>query len=424
MQTFERLESRVRSYSRAFPVVFDTASGPFLTDVDGRRYIDFFCGAGALNYGHNDPEMKQALIEYVAADGVMHSLDMATEAKRRFLERFNDVILVPRGLEYRVQFAGPTGTNAVEAAIKLARKVTRRTGIISFTRAYHGLSGGSLALTANAYYRDEAYLQRGNVTFMPYDGYFGPTVDTSDYLARMLDDSQSGIDKPAAIVIETIQAEGGVNVASKDWLRAVEAICRRHDILLIVDDIQTGCGRTGRFFSFEEAGLSPDLVVLSKSISGYGFPMSLVLIKPALDQWKPGEHTGTFRGNNAAFTTAASALRFWETPELESRIEDASHAIRVTLQGLAAALPELEIQVRGRGLMFGFQTNDPKINSAIAKACFSRGLILETCGADREVIKLLPPLTIPAEVVREAMEIFVASVADVVATLGVDAAAI
>lgn len=410
MQLFERLESRVRSYSRSFPVVFDTASGPYLTDVDGRRYIDFFCGAGALNYGHNEPAMKQALLEYIARDGVMHSLDMATRAKGTFLERFHDVILAPRGLEYRVQFTGPTGTNAVEAALKLARKVTRRTGVIAFTNAYHGLSAGSLALTANSYYRDEAYLQRGNVAFMPYDGYMGPGVDTSQYLERVLEDASSGIDHPAAIVLETIQAEGGVNVASPEWLRAIERLCRRFDILLIVDDIQTGCGRTGRFFSFEEAGIRPDLVVLSKSISGYGFPMSLVLIRPDLDQWKPGEHTGTFRGNNAAFTTASVALQYWQTPELDETIEDASHAIRTNLRGLASWLPALGIQIHGRGLMIGVETKDPAVTKAVARGCFERGLILETCGGAREVIKLLPPLNVPAEAVREAMEVFTDSV--------------
>jgi diaminobutyrate-2-oxoglutarate transaminase len=408
---FERLESRVRSYSRAFPVVFDTASGPYLTDVSGRRYIDFFCGAGALNYGHNHPAMKQALIEYLTADGVMHSLDMATRAKARFLERFEQIILAPRGLDYLVQFTGPTGANATEAALKLARKVTRRTNVIAFTRAYHGLSAGALAASANSFYRDEAYVQRGNVTFMPYDGYFGPSVDTADQLALLLGDEASGLDKPAAIIVETIQAEGGINVASAAWLRKIQDLCRRHEMLLIVDDIQTGCGRTGRFFSFEDAGIEPDLVLLSKSISGYGFPMSLVLIKPSLDQWKPGEHTGTFRGNNAAFITASVALDFWETRDLELSIAETNRVMTSALGRISAAQPQLGLHVRGRGLLLGVELSDPDVSRRVARDCFTNGLIAETCGGSRQVIKLMPPLTIPVDVATAAMEILSASVA-------------
>jgi len=406
---FERLESRVRSYSRAFPVVFDTASGPYQTDVSGRRYIDFFCGAGALNYGHNEPGMKQALLEYLAADGVMHSLDMATRAKSRFLDRFSRIILAPRGLDYRVQFAGPTGTNATEAALKLARKITRRSNVIAFTRAYHGLSAGALAASANSFYRDEAYLQRGNVTFLPFDGYFGPEVDTADYLARLLDDEASGLDRPAAVILETIQAEGGINVASAEWLRKIQALCRKHGMLLIVDDIQSGCGRTGTFFSFEPSGIEPDMVLLSKSISGYGFPMSLVLIKPDHDQWKPGEHTGTFRGNNAAFVTASAALGFWETPELAASVVRTSDVLTMAVRQLGAAQPALGLQVRGRGLLLGVETNDPAINRRIATECFNRGLIVETCGGSRQVIKLMPPLNIGTDVAHEAMAILSAS---------------
>jgi diaminobutyrate-2-oxoglutarate transaminase len=410
LDIFERLESRVRSYSRTFPVVFDSAQGPYQTDVSGRRYIDFFCGAGALNYGHNEPRMKQALLDYIAADGVMHSLDMATRAKARFLERFEQVILAPRRMNYRVQFTGPTGANAVEAALKLARKVTGRTQVIAFTRAYHGLSAGALAATANSYYREPHSVQRGNVTFMPYDGYFGPSVDTTDYLARLLGDEASGIDLPAAVIVETIQAEGGINVASAEWLRKLQAICRRHEILLIVDDIQTGCGRTGSFFSFEAAGIEPDLVVLSKSISGYGFPMSLVLIKPAIDLWKTGEHTGTFRGNNAAFVTAAAALSFWESQDLEHSIARTHDVIKGSLARLSAAHPQLGITVRGHGLLIGFETSDPETNRRIARECFEQGLIAETCGGSRNVIKLMPPLNIPADVAETAMAILSSSV--------------
>src|ERR1035438_6928249 len=281
---FDRRESEVRSYCRSFPAVFDRAQGPFLYDESGREYIDFFAGAGTLNYGHNHPRIKQAVMDYLQRHCVVHALDMWTVAKREFLETLETVILKPRKLDYKVQFTGPTGTNAVEAALKLARKVKQRSNVIAFTNGYHGLSAGALAITGNRHFRNEVLVNRLDVSFMPYDGYFGPEVNTLDYLRRFLLDNSSGVDLPAAIVIETIQAEGGINVAQNDWLRGLQAICREFDILLVVDDIQVGNGRTGTFFSFESAGIVPDIVVLSKAIGGLGLPMSVNLLTPELDQ--------------------------------------------------------------------------------------------------------------------------------------------
>ena len=234
---FERCESEVRSYCRAFPAVFNRAQGAFLYDESGREYIDFFAGAGTLNYGHNHPRIKQAVMEYLQHDGVVHALDMWTVAKREFLETFEALILKPRNLDYKVQFTGPTGTNAVEAALKLARKVKQRSNVIAFTNGYHGLSAGALAITGNRHFRNEAFVNRLDVSFMPYDGYFGEDVNTLDYLRRFLLDNSSGVDVPAAIIIETIQAEGGVNVARLEWLRGLEKLCREFDILLIVEPV-------------------------------------------------------------------------------------------------------------------------------------------------------------------------------------------
>ena len=307
MKTFNRIESNVRSYCRSFPTVFTRASGATLVGEDGRRYLDFLSGAGTLNYGHNNPRIKARLLEYLESDGIVHGLDMATVAKREFLERFEQTILLPRGLSYKVQFTGPTGANAVEAALKIARNVTGRSNIVAFTNGFHGVTLGAVAATANSHYRDAAGLPPSGTSFVPYDGYLGD-LDTTEYLDRVLTDGSSGVDHPAAVIVETVQGEGGVNVATAAWLRRLEAVCRRHDVLLIVDDIQAGCGRTGTFFSFEDAGIRPDLVTLSKSLSGYGMPMSVVLMRPELDQWKPGEHNGTFRGNNLAFVTATPAL--------------------------------------------------------------------------------------------------------------------
>ena len=308
MHLIQSRESNVRSYSRSFPRTFTKGLGAHLFDTSGGRYIDFLSGAGALNFGHNHPAIKQAVVDYMINDGVTHSLDMATAAKEAFLEKFDQTILKPRGLDYKVQFTGPTGTNAVEAALKLARMVTQRANVVSFTNGYHGLTAGALAITGNSYYRNEAFVSRNNVSFLPFDGYFGPNVNTVEYFRKLLDDPGSGLDLPAAVILETIQGEGGVNVARPRWLGDLARLCKEHSILLIVDDIQVGVGRTGTFFSFEEANIVPDIVTLSKSIGGLGLPMSLVLLKPELDHWKPGEHTGTFRGNNLAFVAATQSV--------------------------------------------------------------------------------------------------------------------
>ncbi|HPJ39872.1 MAG TPA: diaminobutyrate--2-oxoglutarate transaminase, partial [Spirochaetota bacterium] len=310
MRIFEQIESQVRSYVRHFPTIFTKAKGSHLYDEQGKEYIDFFAGAGVLNYGHNNPKANEALIEYIKNDGIIHGLDKATSAKKEFLETFYNTILAPRNMEYKVQFTGPTGTNATETALKLVRMVKGRSNIISFTNGFHGLTMGAMSVTGNSFYRDEAFINRQNVTFMPYDGYFGKDVNTADYLRRFLEDSSSGVDLPAAIILETIQAEGGVNVSSEKWLQDIEKICRDYDILLIVDDIQVGNGRTGNFFSFERSGINPDVITMSKSIGG-GLPLALVLIKPELDQWRPGEHTGTFRGNNLAFVASTQLLSYW-----------------------------------------------------------------------------------------------------------------
>ncbi|TIV81736.1 MAG: aminotransferase class III-fold pyridoxal phosphate-dependent enzyme, partial [Mesorhizobium sp.] len=270
MHAFEILESNVRLYSRSFPTLFSRARGSIMLTEDGRKVIDFLSGAGALNYGHNNHEIKAALTEYLASDAVVHGLDMATPAKLEFMETFNSVILRERGLKYRFQFTGPTGANAIEAALKLSRKVTGRQNIISFTNGYHGLSLGAVAVTGNRFHREASGVPLSSATFMPYDGYLGSTVDTADYMRKVLLDKSSGIDSPAAILVESVQGEGGINVARKEWLQAIQATAKDTGALLIVDDVQMGCGRTGDFFSFEFAGLSPDIVVLSKSLSGYG----------------------------------------------------------------------------------------------------------------------------------------------------------
>lgn len=404
MRIFEQLESEVRGYVRSFPAIFDTAKGSFLYDDQGNKYIDFFAGAGTLNYGHNNPAFNRALIEYLERDGIVHGLDKATVAKKNFLQKFYDTILAPRNLEYKVQFTGPTGTNAVETALKLARMVKRRSTVISFTNGYHGLTMGSLAVTGNNFYRDEFFGVRSNTAFMPYDGYFGKDVNTIDYLRRFLTDGSSGVDLPAAFIVETVQGEGGVNVASDEWLQGLEALSRELDILLIIDDIQVGNGRTGTFFSFERAGIKPDMVTLSKSVGG-GLPLALLLMRPDLDQWKPGEHTGTFRGNNLAFVAATEALAYWENDDLSEAVKYKGAIMKAELERIAAKFPDLETEIRGVGMVWGLELPRTGFAGEVSKECFENGMVIETAGADDQVLKFLPALTIEEETLREGFGI-------------------
>ena len=394
MKIFEQHESNVRSYIREFPTIFAKAKGYRLWDDQGREYIDFFAGAGALNYGHNPDRIMAPLVDYIRRDGVVHSLDMATSAKAAFIEAFQSIILAPRGMQHKLLFPGPTGTNSVESAIKVARLATGRSAIVCFTNAFHGMTLGSLALTGNATKRKGAGTRLDGALRMPFDGYLGADVDTLDYFARTLEDNGSGIDLPAAVIVETLQGEGGLNVASAKWLQRLEEICRTHDIILIVDDIQAGCGRTGSFFSFEPAGLDPDIVCLSKSISGSGLPMALTLLKPELDCLSPGQHNGTFRGNNFAFVTATAALRYWQDGAFEESINAKAAKLGGFLAKLVDRNPSLQGVAAGRGLMQGIKVGVDGLAGDICEEAFRMGLLMETSGADGEVIKVMPPLVI------------------------------
>jgi len=415
MRIFEEMESEVRGYVRAFPAVFDTAKGAFLYDEQGNEYIDFFAGAGTLNYGHNNPLISEALIEYLQRGGIVHALDKATVSKKNFLQKFRDTILAPRNLEYKVQFTGPTGTNAVETALKLARMVKRRSNIIAFTNGYHGLTMGALAVTGNDFYRDESYGARNNADSVPFDGYFGDDVNTVDYLRKFLEDGSSGIDLPAAIIVETIQGEGGINVASAQWLRDLEQLCRDMDILLIIDDIQMGNGRTGSFFSFEEAGIKPDMVTVSKSIGG-GLPMAILLMRPELDQWQPGEHTGTFRGNNLAFVAATRALSYWDNNDFADAIKYKGQIMEQELSKIVDKYKEqLDIELRGRGMVWGLDIKRPGFAGEVSAEAFANSLVIELAGADDNVVKFLPCLVIEEETLRKGIDIIDKAIGDLLA---------
>lgn len=411
---YERRESKVRSYARSMPRQFGRAEGVWMHDDQSGRYLDFLSGCSTLNYGHNHPILKQALLDYIAADGIAHGLDLHTEAKAEFLTTFEELILQPRGLDYRAMFTGPTGTNAVEAAIKLARKVTGRELVIAFTNGFHGMTLGALACTGNAAKRGGAGVPLAHVSHEPYDGYYGPDVDTADLLEQRLADPSSGLDAPAAILVETVQGEGGLNAASPEWLRRIADIARAHGALLIVDDIQAGCGRTGGFFSFEDMGITPDIVTLAKSLSGMGLPFALTLLRPEFDQWAPGEHNGTFRGNNHAFVTATAALRhFWSTGDF---LRDVERRGELLAMRLGRIVTEHGFEVRGRGMMRGINVGSGELAASVTAACFDAGLIIETSGAHDEVIKVLAPLVIDDAVFGAGLDILETRIREAMAT--------
>jgi diaminobutyrate-2-oxoglutarate transaminase len=403
---FQTLESEVRSYCRGWPTTFDRASGSYLYGENGEEYLDFFAGAGSLNYGHNNPVLKRAVLDYIERDGVTHSLDMNTVAKRDLLESFQDIVLKPRELDYKVMFPGPAGANAVEAALKLARKVTGRESIINFTNAFHGMTLGALSVTGNSMKRSGAGIPLVHATPMPYDNYFDGQTPDFLFFEKLLADSGSGLNEPAAVIVETVQGEGGINAARVEWLRGLAELCERHGILLIVDDVQMGCGRTGPFFSFEAAGIKPDIVCLSKSIGAYGFPLALTLLKPSLDVWEPGEHNGTFRGINPAFAAATEALRtYWRDDKLEKSTLAKGEQIGRALTGIVESYPDTPMRTKGRGLARGLQFGDETLAEAVCRQAFERGLLLETSGPVGEVVKLMPPLTISDAELEQGLEL-------------------
>lgn len=403
LSLYAHLESNVRSYCRSTPIEFEKGYGSYLYDVKGLPYLDFLAGCGSLNYGHNDADMKAALISYLESNGLALGLDFHTTAKSAFLRSFNDLILSPRKLDYKVQFTGPTGTNAVEAALKLARKYTGQPNIISFTNGFHGCSLGALAATGNSKHRATSESQLGNVYRAYYDGYLGKDIDTADLLERILQDPSGGVGGVAAIIFESIQGEGGLNHASAVWAKKISAIAKRHHALLIIDEIQAGCGRSGDFFSFEPLGIKPDIVTMSKSISGFGLPMAIVLISPEIDVWSPGEHNGTFRGNSHAFVTANVMLqKFWKDDHFSARLKIKEKVIKEWLTKLSL---KTGFKVKGRGLMQGLDVESSTLAKNICRECLRKGLILETCGSHSQIIKLFMPLTISSQDLEMGLDI-------------------
>ncbi|VUD67614.1 Diaminobutyrate--2-oxoglutarate transaminase [Thalassocella blandensis] len=412
MEVFEQWESEIRGYCRAYPTVFASASNARQTDEQGKEYIDFFAGAGVLNFGHNNPRMKEALIKFLQEDGVSHSLDMATSCKREYIQAFADTILIPRKMNYKMQFMGPTGTNAVEAALKLARRVTGRSEVVAFSQGFHGMTLGALACTANNYFRNAAGVPLNNVTHVPFETSKGGGLENLEAVKAAYLSGSSGNDLPAAFMVETIQAEGGVNIASQEWLQAVQQMAHELGALFIVDDIQVGCGRTGQYFSFEDLHIDPDIICLAKGIGGYGTPLAMNLIKPEHDaHWKPGEHTGTFRGQGISFIAGREGLRYFENDELMQQTRKRSAMMTEFLESLSQKYSDGKFVVRGKGLIHGIDVADNDLAKGIARQCFDDGLLIGPCGVTSRVIKFIPPLTANDDDLSQGLEIFAQAVA-------------
>jgi diaminobutyrate-2-oxoglutarate transaminase len=283
--------------------------------------------------------------------------------------------------------------------------------VVNFTHAFHGMTLGALSVTGSSMKRGGAGIPLVHATPMPYDRYFDGQYPDFLYFERLLQDSGSGLNEPAAVIVEGVQGEGGINAARPDWLRGLAELCRRHDMLLIYDDVQMGCGRTGPFFSFEDAGIQPDIVCLSKSLSGYGIPMALTLVKPELDIWEPGEHNGTFRGVNPAFVTATEALRtVWRDDELEKSVRAKGERVAAAFTDIVDAHPGAGLLAKGRGLARGLEFPGGEQAGQVCAAAFERGLLMETSGPEGEVVKLLPPLTVSDEELTEGLGIIAESV--------------
>jgi len=400
MKIFEEHESEIRAYCRAVPTVFCSSNNAIMIDENGKEYVDFFAGAGVLNFGHNNPKMKEAIIEFISNNGVAHSLDMFTDVKRDFIDTFVNTILKPRNMNYKLQFTGPTGTNAVEAALKLARRTTGRENVVAFNRGFHGMTLGALACTANQAFRGAAGVSLNNVIRDTFND-----MEALSKLRQKFEDKGSGLMPPAAFLVEPVQAEGGVRVGTKEWLQGVQKLAKDIGALFILDDIQAGCGRTGSYFSFDDLDLDPDIIILAKGLGGFGTPIGMNLNKPEIDaNWNPGEHTGTFRGQGISFVAGKVGLEYFKDNALNESVQEKGKFIRTKLDALQVAHPTLK--VRQKGMMLAIEFESAAIAKEVTTGCFNNGLIIGACSTG-EIVKFIPPLTIEDATLAKGMDIFV-----------------
>ncbi|MCX8995831.1 diaminobutyrate--2-oxoglutarate transaminase [Rhizobiaceae bacterium BDR2-2] len=421
-----RRESNARSYPRRFPLALKSASGCLVRDVEGRTYLDCLAGAGTLALGHNHPEVIASLQDVLASGLPLHTLDLVTPVKDKFVSDLYETLPADLRDEAKIQFCSPSGTDAVEAAIKLAKTATGRTDIIAFRGAYHGMSQGSLSLMGSLGPKAAVGQLVPGTHFFPYPyayrcpfGRGGDETATlaADYFEKALRDPEGGINLPAAVILEAVQGEGGVIPAPVEWLRKIRSVTQELGIPLILDEVQSGVGRTGTFYAFQKAGIVPDIIVLSKAIGG-GLPMAVMIYREGLDLWKPGAHAGTFRGNQLAMAAGSKTLEIIKRDGLVERAAIAGSRLRANLERIQMHTPYIG-EVRGEGLMLGIEVIDPgarpdsfgqpphgaEIAKAVQGEAFRAGLILETGGRHGSVLRLLPPLTISDAEIDQASSI-------------------
>ncbi|SDM54949.1 diaminobutyrate-2-oxoglutarate transaminase [Fictibacillus solisalsi] len=420
-------ESNARSYPRRIPIAIEEAEGIFVKDVNGKIYYDCLAGAGTLALGHNHPVIIEAIQQVIKDKRPLHTLDLTTPVKEEFVTELFDSLPKEFAPKAKIQFCGPTGGDAIEAAIKLTKTATGRQSILSFQGGYHGSTHGTMALSGNLGPKEKVRGLMPNVHFLPYPytyrdpfGIGGEESHriSSQYIENLLDDPESGILAPAAMILEVVQGEGGSIPAPIEWLQEMRRITKERGIPLIIDEVQTGIGRTGEFFAFEHAGIVPDVLVLSKAIGG-SLPLSVVVYDKALDQWSPGAHIGTFRGNQMAMAAGTATLNFIKEQDLSGHAKRMGELLSEKLEQIQLSYPQIG-DVRGRGLMIGAEIVNPEgkkgkngshpaapsLASAIQRECFNRGLILEVGGRHGSVVRFLPPLIITEEQVLDVAWIF------------------
>jgi len=412
----ERRESNARVYGRHLPIAVEAAAGSFVRDVDGNVFIDFLTGAGVLSLGHNHPELVAVAAEQLGR--FCHGLDLPTPAKDAFTEA--QLSMLPVGMQdrTRVHFCGPTGANAVDAAIKLCKTATGRGDVIAFQGGFHGTTHLGMALTGLVANRSPVANGVPGVHFFPFSNCAdcplglsraGCATNCVELLERSLRDPNGGIPLPAAVIVEMVQGEGGVVAADPEFVRRLRRLTRELGVPLVVDEVQTGCGRTGTWFAFEQYDIEPDVIVASKALSGIGQPVAIILYDERLDVWAPGAHTGTFRGNQLAFAAGAAAVRIVRRDDVLGNVRARAAQIAQHLEGLRTH-PWVH-DVRGRGLMWGIELADPvdgrpgRLAERVQARCLAEGLIVELGGRDDRVVRLLPPLNVVAEVVDVACSI-------------------
>ena len=420
-------ESNARSYPRKFPFALAKAKGSWVEDVEGNKYLDFLCGAGTLALGHNDPEVNQAMIDMLTSDAPLHTLDLTTPVKDEFVHTL--IGLLPKELQdnVKIQFCSPSGTDATDAAIKLCKTATGRTTVVAFHGAYHGMGQGSLSVTGNLNAKNKVGALMPDVHFMPYPysyrcpfglGGEAGTDAACEYFERMLKDPESGITKPAAVILEPIQGEGGVIPAPVKFLQTVRRVTKELDIPMIVDEIQCGIGRSGKFFAFEYADIVPDVILVSKAIGG-SQPLSVVIYNKKLDQWNPGAHAGTFRGNQLAMRAGTILIKRVSQPEFLADVVAKGTHMRDSLLALKDKVSIIG-DIREKGLMMGIEFVDPnatpdklgslppsgEIAADVQHRCFDNGLIMERGGRNGAVMRCLCALNVSHEDVDKMLAIF------------------